>query len=138
MLSINGDKGTQSQYLRHVDEKGEMLYTIPFTERAGLMTFDHRKPDFLDYQRDLPIVALTLDTLWTPHASISCDTTISKNSWRLVLTMNSLDSYQTTRRRTRIFLRFERLMHSECSVKIQKFSSTANLTRWGGRQRPCP
>jgi hypothetical protein len=32
------------------------------------MTFDHRKPDGLDYQRDLPIAALTLNATLNPQA----------------------------------------------------------------------
>jgi hypothetical protein len=35
----------------------------------GLMTFDHRKPDLLNYERSLPLVDLTMDTKWDPHAS---------------------------------------------------------------------
>jgi hypothetical protein len=31
------------------------------------MTFDHRKSDSLDYERNLPIVMLTMDIKWDPH-----------------------------------------------------------------------
>jgi hypothetical protein len=44
-----------------------VIYIIPFLQRAGLMTFDHRKPDELDYRRNLPIVTLTLDAHWDPQ-----------------------------------------------------------------------
>jgi hypothetical protein len=59
LLSIDGTKGTQSLYLRHHTEDGEIIYKIPFLQRAGLMTFDHRK--------NLPIVMLSLDTTWDPR-----------------------------------------------------------------------
>jgi hypothetical protein len=41
---------------------------MPFLQRAGLMTFNHRKPDEMDYARGLPIVSLTLEGRWDPHA----------------------------------------------------------------------
>jgi hypothetical protein len=37
LLTINGDKGTQSLYLRHCDVFGDITYKIPFTQRAGLI-----------------------------------------------------------------------------------------------------
>jgi hypothetical protein len=67
-LTIDGEKGTQSLYLRHIDETGEITYRIPFFQRAGLMTFSHRKPDPLEYRRNLPIVFVTLDHQWEPQA----------------------------------------------------------------------
>jgi hypothetical protein len=67
-LTIDGEKGTQSLYLRQIDETGEIKYRIPFLQRAGLMTFSHRKPDPLDYRMNLPIVFLTLDHQWEPQA----------------------------------------------------------------------
>jgi hypothetical protein len=45
----------------------EVLFKIPFLQRAGLMTFEHRKPDHLDYHCKLPIVLLTLDSRWDPQ-----------------------------------------------------------------------
>jgi hypothetical protein len=68
LISIDGQRGTQSLYLKELDnEEGEVVYVIPFLQRAGLMTFEHRKPDAMDYQRGLPIVLLTLETLWDPQ-----------------------------------------------------------------------
>jgi hypothetical protein len=67
LISMDGHKGTQSMYLRQLDELGEEIFHIPFTQRAGLMTFEHRRPDSLDYDRGLPIVSLTLDGKWDPH-----------------------------------------------------------------------
>jgi hypothetical protein len=67
LISVDGHKGTQSLYLRQLDEIGEVIFRIPFTQRAGLMTFEHRCPDILDYDRGLPIVSLTLDVQWDPH-----------------------------------------------------------------------
>ena len=40
------------------------VYCITFLQRAGLMTFDHRKPDPMDCDRAFPIVTLTLDARW--------------------------------------------------------------------------
>jgi hypothetical protein len=67
LLSIDGKKGTQSLYLRQLDVgEGESIFIIPFVEK--LMTFDHRKPDTLVYERSLPLVYLSMDTNWDPHA----------------------------------------------------------------------
>ena len=66
-ISIDGKKGTQSLYIKHADDEfGDKVYVIQFLQRAGLITFDRRKPDDLDYQRNLPIITLTLDTTWYP------------------------------------------------------------------------
>jgi hypothetical protein len=35
------------------------------------MTFDHRKPDDIDFQRKLPIDLLTLEASWEPQ--VYCD-----------------------------------------------------------------
>jgi hypothetical protein len=67
-ISIDGNKGTQSLYLRQTDQEGgELIYIIPFVQRAGLMTFDHWKPVMLDDERNLPIVMLTMDIKWDLH-----------------------------------------------------------------------
>jgi hypothetical protein len=69
LLSTDGTKGTQSLYLRqYVKPKNLFFYKIPFIQRAGLMTFAPRKPDLLDYHRNLPIVSLTMETKWDPQA----------------------------------------------------------------------
>jgi hypothetical protein len=67
-LTLDGARGTQTLYLKDVDENTglESVYCVPFIQRAGLMTFDHRKPDPMDYNHDLPIVILTLDARWEP------------------------------------------------------------------------
>jgi hypothetical protein len=79
-ISIDGSKGTQSLNLRQPDqEEGELMYIIPFVRRANQMTFDHRKPDILDFERNLPIVMFTMDIKWDPpnhhddHAKVVSD-----------------------------------------------------------------
>jgi hypothetical protein len=67
LISMVEGKDTQLLYLRQVDGKGEIIDTIPFIQRAGLMTCDHWKPESLDYQRNVPFVALRLDTKWDPQ-----------------------------------------------------------------------
>jgi hypothetical protein len=67
-LTLDGARGTQTLYLKDADENTGLgsVYRVPFIQRAGLMTFDHCKPDPMDYNRDLPIVILTLDGRWEP------------------------------------------------------------------------
>jgi hypothetical protein len=67
-LTIGEEKGTQASYLRQVTDEGEFVYKIPFLQRAVLMSLKHRKPDEMDYARGLPIVSLTLEGRWDPHA----------------------------------------------------------------------
>jgi hypothetical protein len=43
------------------------IFIIPFVQREGLITFDHCKQDTLDYERNLPLVYLSMDTNWDPH-----------------------------------------------------------------------
>jgi hypothetical protein len=54
-------KGTQALYSQVDDEGGTKVYKIPFVQRKGLMTFQHRRPDVLDYDRGLEIVPTTLE-----------------------------------------------------------------------------
>jgi hypothetical protein len=68
LLNIDGEKGTQTLCLKWEMEHGSTVYRIPFTQRHGLMTFHHRKPDDLDNVRDLPIIPLTLEVKWDPHS----------------------------------------------------------------------
>jgi hypothetical protein len=67
LLTINGGKGTQMLYLRVPDDVGNTVYKIPFAQRKGLMTFQHRRPDVLDYDRGLEIVPITLEGRWDPY-----------------------------------------------------------------------
>jgi hypothetical protein len=68
LLSINGEKGTQTLYLKMLNDGEDVIYKIPFLLRSGLMTIPHRKPDKLDYNRGLPIVPITLEANWNPRA----------------------------------------------------------------------
>jgi hypothetical protein len=65
---MRGEKGAQALYLRQVTAKGEFANKIPFLQRAGSMKFKHRKLDEMNCIRGFPIVTITLDSHWDPHA----------------------------------------------------------------------